>query len=189
MKTRQLKRLAVIAIGILLVLPLLAVASNDQEQMRQKRMQALHHIEPVGNPLTASLVIGKTVKDKNGKDIGEIEELVINRTGRVTHAIVSSDGFLEIGEDLIPVPWEVFDLDREMLITPHDGAMRLSVNKSTLMGAPRIDGPKYPVPSDVTKLDIANQYFKDEIMQRHREWRKEFWSNDKNTSGNESKQS
>jgi sporulation protein YlmC with PRC-barrel domain len=188
MQIRLIRNISIAIISLTLLFPAISYAANDHEKMGNKRMLPLQHIEPKGNPITASILIGKTVVDNHGNDVGEIEELVINRTGRITHAIVSSDGFLDIGDDLIPVPWEVFDVNREVVVTPHDAPMRLSVSKNMLMDAPRIDGPKYPVPSDVTKLDIANQYFEDEILERHNEWKKNFWKNHNDMKGSESRQ-
>lgn len=176
-------------LGLVLVLPVATYAVNENGQKADKRMLTLQHIEQMGDPITTATIIGKTVKDNNGIKVGKVEQLIVNRTGKITHAIVSSNGFLGVDNDLIPVPWEVFDLNRDFLITPHDGAMTLAVSKNTLIDAPRINGRKYPVPSDVTKLDIANQYFKEEIRQRHKEWQSEFEKNRKRMSDAESSES
>ncbi len=65
----------------------------------------------------ASELVGKSVKNLQGEDIGLIEELVIGRNGEIGYAVLSFGGFLGMGDKLFAVPWASFahQPDREDL--------------------------------------------------------------------------
>jgi sporulation protein YlmC with PRC-barrel domain len=51
-------------------------------------------------------IINANVQSRNGEIIGEIENLVVDRRGRITHAIIDVGGFLGIGEKQVAVPFD-----------------------------------------------------------------------------------
>jgi len=62
---------------------------------------------PVANyrGFKASELIGKSVKNPEGKDLGEIKDLVVHMsTGDVRYAILSFGGFMGIGDNLYAIP-------------------------------------------------------------------------------------
>ena len=65
----------------------------------------------------ASELVGKSVKNLQGEDIGQIEELVIGSNGEVGYAVLSFGGFLGMGDKLFAVPWAslAHQPDREYL--------------------------------------------------------------------------
>lgn len=171
MLTMKLKNLVISLCSLALLLP--AFANAEQHKGKDKEHKMMMSVDHMGEPITADILIGKNVKDSEGRDIGEVEALIINRTGRITHAVLSFGGFMDIGDELIPIPWPVFELDRNLVATPQDSPLQLRVTKQRLGDAPRINEPTHPLPGhDITKLDQANAYFKDEIMERHEEWKR-----------------
>lgn len=50
-------------------------------------------------------LIGARVKGANGKDVGEIDGLIVSKDGKVTHVIVGKGGVAGIGETKVVVPW------------------------------------------------------------------------------------
>src|SRR5690348_18019445 len=51
-------------------------------------------------------LIGDPVVDREGNDIGRIEELMVDvATGRVAYAVLSFGGFLGFGDKLFAIPW------------------------------------------------------------------------------------
>lgn len=50
--------------------------------------------------------IGKDVYGANGKDVGNLENLLIDPNGQVRAAIVEFGGFLGIGQHKVAVPWD-----------------------------------------------------------------------------------
>jgi sporulation protein YlmC with PRC-barrel domain len=73
----------------------------------------------------ASRIIGTDVRNAQGEKIGDIKDLVLDAQGRATVAIVSTGGFLGIGDRLHAVPWDslqrfigddrLLDIDRARL--------------------------------------------------------------------------
>lgn len=66
-----------------------------------------------GNPLISSSdVNGTAVYSTNGDRIGSIDHLMIDKSsGRVAYAVMGSGGFLGIGSDYTPVPWDALKYD------------------------------------------------------------------------------
>jgi sporulation protein YlmC with PRC-barrel domain len=91
------------------------------------------------NLVKASELLGKDIKNREDKDMGDISELALDlRTGRVAYAIVSFGGFLGIGDKLVAVPFQV-------LQPSGDGKyLVLDVPKEKLETAPRFDKGEWP---------------------------------------------
>lgn len=54
----------------------------------------------------SSTLIGARVKNREGDDLGKVEELVIDpKTGRVSHVIAGLGGVAGVGETRIALPW------------------------------------------------------------------------------------
>lgn len=72
-----------------------------------------------------SRIIGTDVRTKSGERIGDIRDLMVDDHGVIRLAIVSTGGFLGVGDRLHAVPWEaltlgskddrVLDIDKEHL--------------------------------------------------------------------------
>jgi opacity protein-like surface antigen len=64
-------------------------------------------VESVEGTLSAAGMIGADVRNMADEDLGDIETTVVDPdTGEIRYALVSTGGFLDIGDDLVPVPWE-----------------------------------------------------------------------------------
>ena len=87
----------------------------------------------VTRDLVASVkVIGTNVYDTGGEHIGSVEKLVLGKTsGHVAYAVLSFGGFLGIGSDYYPVPWETLTYDDSL------GGFRVAITKDQIEGAPR----------------------------------------------------
>lgn len=69
-----------------------------------------------GNPMISSAdVNGTAVYSPNGERIGTIEYLMIDKlSGRVAYAVMGSGGFLGIGSEHTPVPWDALKYDTSL---------------------------------------------------------------------------
>ena len=85
-----------------------------------------------GKPLIESDgVEGTTVYDPQGKEIGSIERLMIEKVGgKVAYAVMTFGGFLGIGGDEYTIPWSKLDYDTSL------GGYRTDITESQLSGAP-----------------------------------------------------
>jgi sporulation protein YlmC with PRC-barrel domain len=102
--------------------------------------------------LGARTLIGDPVVDRTGRDIGRIEELMIDvATGRVAYAVLSFGGILGIGDKLFALPWSqlVVDEARKRFV--------VDVSRETLENAPGFDKHHWP---DLGDLDYANGIYK-----------------------------
>lgn len=81
--------------------------------------------------IASDRVEGTRVYGADGKHIGSIERLIIGkRDGRVAYAVLSFGGFLGIGHDHYPLPWDKLSYDTQL-----DG-YRIDLTKEQIEGAP-----------------------------------------------------
>jgi sporulation protein YlmC with PRC-barrel domain len=84
--------------------------------------------------IASDRVEGTAVYDANGKRIGKVERLVIDKAGgRVVYAVLSFGGFLGIGADHYPIPWQMLDYDEKL------GGYRVDITEEQLKNAPKIE--------------------------------------------------
>ena len=81
--------------------------------------------------IASDRVEGTRVYGADGKHIGSIERLILGKQdGRVAYAVLSFGGFLGIGSDHYPLPWEKLTYDTQL-----DG-YRIDLTKDQIEGAP-----------------------------------------------------
>ena len=79
----------------------------------------------------ADKVKGTDVYNLAGDKLGSIDDIMINKvSGRAIYAIMSFGGFLGMGEDYYPIPWETLKYDTQK------GGYVVNIDKSQLEGAP-----------------------------------------------------
>jgi PRC-barrel domain len=85
-----------------------------------------------GKPLIESdRVEGTTVYDPEGKSIGSIKRLMIEKiSGRVSYAVLTFGGFLGMGEEEHAIPWSSLTYDTTL------GGYRTAITEQQLRGAP-----------------------------------------------------
>ena len=85
--------------------------------------------------ISSSRVQGTEVYGPAGEHVGEIDHLMIERvSGRVAYAVMSFGGFLGMGKDFYPIPWNALTYD-----TTLDG-YRTSITREQVEGAPTYGG-------------------------------------------------
>jgi len=122
-------------------------AQNDQGTLTPSAppaMKAQPLKETETQHLKASKVIGFNVKNRQGEELGQIEELVIDpQDGRIAYAVLSVGGFLGMGDKLFAIPWEA------LTPMPEQQTFNLDVDKEKLAKAPGFDENTWP--------DMANR--------------------------------
>lgn len=89
--------------------------------------------------LKASEVIGYTVKNSQGEELGAIKELVIDpQHGRIAYAVLSVGGVLGVGDKLVAVPWE------SLTPMPTEKSFSFNISKEKLEEAPGLDKDNWP---------------------------------------------
>jgi sporulation protein YlmC with PRC-barrel domain len=124
--------------------------------VQQTQVRALlHEDEQLVGVTKATNLIGKQVTNLEGKDLGEIKDLVINWRGGgyVEYAVLSFGGFLSLGDKYFAVPWEAMYLssDKEHFI--------LNVKEERLKNAPGFDKDNWPDMSSSDWAMVVYQFY------------------------------
>ena len=83
-------------------------------------------------------VEGTYVYDAKGEHIGSIERVMIEKVrGQVAYAVLSFGGFLGIGSDYYPIPWQSLKYDTSL------GGYRLNITEEQLKHAPKYAGDNW----------------------------------------------
>jgi sporulation protein YlmC with PRC-barrel domain len=101
----------------------------------------------------ASKIIGMDVVNRQGEKVGDIHDIVLDQQGNVSHAVVSTGGFLGIGERLHAVPWNSLDRDAE------GQKIVLDVDRDRLRNAPGFDRNNWPNLTDQQWRQDNQRYF------------------------------
>lgn len=102
----------------------------------------------------ASKIIGIDVRTRQGDKIGDIKDVVLDSAGSVAYAVVSTGGFLGIGDRLHAVPWSALDKrgDKDFV---------LDIDKAKLKSAPGFDSRHWPNFSDDQWVQNNRRYYRD----------------------------
>jgi PRC-barrel domain len=85
-----------------------------------------------GSLIGSDKVEGTAVYGANDTKIGTIERVMIDKmSGKVSYAVLSFGGFLGIGDDHYPLPWQSLKYDTNL------GGYRTGITESKLKGAPK----------------------------------------------------
>lgn len=77
-------------------------------------------------------VEGTAVYGADGNKIGSIERVMLGKTdGRVAYAVLSFGGFLGMGDDHYPLPWDQLTYDTSL------GGYRVAITEKQLESAPK----------------------------------------------------
>lgn len=81
--------------------------------------------------IAASKVEGTAVYDRQGEKLGSIYDVMIDKqSGNVAYAVLSLGGFLGLGSDYYPIPWNTLTYDVRA------GGYVVAVDRSRFSGAP-----------------------------------------------------
>jgi sporulation protein YlmC with PRC-barrel domain len=106
-------------------------AENQELQMDQTAAYS--------GQLSANDLLNKTVKNGSNESVGDINDVRIDRNGKIAAVIVGVGGFLGLGEKDVALPYEQLSFMRD-----GDGALVISadVTKESLQSAPEWKKPE-----------------------------------------------
>jgi sporulation protein YlmC with PRC-barrel domain len=79
-------------------------------------------------------VLGMRIKNEQGRDVGEIDNLLIDtQNGRISHVVVAVGGFMGVGEKKVVVPWS------DLRIASDGKTSVATLDQAKLESAPRWD--------------------------------------------------
>jgi len=101
--------------------------------------------------ISASTMVGDEVRNVEGEDLGNIEELMIDLdSGYLAYAVLSFGGFMGIADKLYAVPFDAltYDFDEKVFI--------IDIDKQTLENAPAFDKNHWP---DMSNMEWGRNIF------------------------------
>ena len=102
----------------------------------------------------ANTLLGNDVYNKDGEDLGDIKEFMVDMaSGKVAYAVLSFGGLLGMGDKLFAVPWSALSLDTA------NKRFTLDVLKTALKDAPGFDKDHWPSMSDKTWASGIHQFY------------------------------
>jgi hypothetical protein len=99
-------------------------------------------------------VEGTAVYGADGNKIGSVERLMIEKiSGKVSYAVLSFGGFLGIGHDHYPLPWQSLTYNTEL------GGYQVAITEDRLKGAPKYSSSENWDWEDRTRAKAINEYY------------------------------
>jgi sporulation protein YlmC with PRC-barrel domain len=99
-----------------------------------------------------SKIIGTEVRTKSGERVGEIRDVIVDNAGNVKLAIVSTGGFLGLGDTLHAVPWDALALGSK------DDRV-IDIDKARLKEAPHFTSKTWPNLGDEKWVADNRRYY------------------------------
>jgi PRC-barrel domain len=107
-----------------------------------------------GNLIGSDKVEGTAVYGADNEKIGSIERVMIDKvSGKVSYAVLSFGGFLGIGDDHYPLPWQSLKYDTNL------GGYRTGVTQKQLEGAPKYRTDNSWDWADSSRTSAVNSYY------------------------------
>ena len=107
-----------------------------------------------GSLIGSDNVEGTAVYGANDTKIGSIERVMIDKmSGKVSYAVLSFGGFLGIGDDHYPLPWQSLKYDTTL------GGYRTGITETQLQGAPKYGNDNTWNWSDTATTRSVNDYY------------------------------
>jgi sporulation protein YlmC with PRC-barrel domain len=104
--------------------------------------------------LSASTITGDEVYNLQDENLGKIQDIMLDITeGKIRYAVLSSGGFLGMGDHLFAVPWRALTLDKEK------HRFLLDVDLDRLKKAPGFDKDQWPNMADPTWNATVDSYY------------------------------
>ena len=104
--------------------------------------------------IAASRVIGTDVYNMQGEHIGDIEDVMLDKTSsNIMFAVISFGGFLGIGEKYHAIPWSSLDYD------PERGGYVVPFTRQKLEAAPVYDLNDLTRQDGLEARDTSYEYY------------------------------
>ena len=106
------------------------------------------------NLIGSDKVEGTAVYGADGNKIGSIERVMIDKlSGKVSYAVLSFGGFLGIGDDYYPLPWQSLKYDTNL------GGYVTGITEAQLQNAPKYNNDNSWNWSDPARTRAVNEYY------------------------------
>lgn len=117
---------------------------------------AANGVNPGSALLSATSIVGDDVCNLKHDKLGKIEDIMLDlQNGTIRYAVLSSGGFLGMGDRLFAVPWQALKQDRE------HKRFTLDIETERLKKAPGFDKENWPDMADSAWNSSIESYYTD----------------------------
>jgi sporulation protein YlmC with PRC-barrel domain len=147
MKVRSAAKSVAVIGALALALPALAAAQQEQQRGekvdRQQQHQHQQHGEKAvrqieANQFKVDRLAGTDIKNHDGDTIGTVDDVLLDKDGRVAAVIVSTGGVLGIGEKTVALNWDQVEVTRDQ-DDPDKLRVRVAMSEDELENLPEFD--------------------------------------------------
>ena len=104
--------------------------------------------------LSAATITGAEVCNMQDEKLGEIQDVMLDMTeGKIRYAVLTSGGFLGMGDRLFAIPWKALKQDKK------NKRFMLDVDVERLKNAPGFDKDQWPNMADATWNATVDSYY------------------------------
>ena len=130
----------------------------EEKTYQQDNRTGINHEGPDANRpverLTATSIIGDRIENRQGENLGKIDNLMINlTTGEIEYAVIEFGSFLGVGGKLFAVPF------RELQLDPEKKIFLLNRDNEYLKQSPGFDKAHWPDTNDHSYFDNVKMYY------------------------------
>lgn len=150
MKKFSLFMLLLLMVGFFVAVPVFAAGNEySASPMKSGEFQAFH----------VNDLVGKTVKNSAGDELGKVEDMVIGKNGRADFVILSRGGTLGVGAKYIPIPFQTFMSSSTNLARVNtDADLIANLDKAKLDSAPAFTDNTYGLSTTDSHKQICSYY-------------------------------
>ena len=137
---------------------------NHNEMMNQSQNPEEMSRSPFSHPIDLSYLMHKTVRNEQGRKIGEVSDVVVGPNGQAQFVIIERAGLFRTSGKYIPVPWKTFTSNwKNVAQLNQSRPIVLSLAESRLNQAPNFSSKK-DLTNSATRQRVC-QYFKGDCAQ------------------------
>jgi len=126
---------------------------NNGSMPMHGNAQHAHHGSAL---LSATSIVGDDVCNLKHDELGKIEDIMLDlQSGEIRYAVLSSGGFLGLGDRLFAIPWKALKQDGE------NKRFTLDIDTERLKKAPGFDKDNWPNMADSTWSSSVDSYYVD----------------------------
>jgi hypothetical protein len=123
-------------------------------ERRSKMATTVENRRETSDLIGSDKVEGTAVYGADERKVGSVKRVMIDKvSGQAAYVVVSFGGFLGMGEDYYPMPWENLKYDTRL------GGYRADLTEAQLKGAPRFDRNTDWDWSNRTRERVINDYY------------------------------
>ena len=112
-----------------------------------------------GYSILGSKFIGLNIENPQGENIGEVKDIMLDSTGRVSYVAVSYGGFMGMGDKMYTVPMDAFTFKRDSDSFYDNVKLILNVSKEQLKDDKGFDTKNWPDLNDEGyRRDLDKRY-------------------------------